>query len=547
MTTRPAPKPTELPAAKLRWKCEASRLPFETTAQAELREGFIGQERALRALKMGVELSAPGYNVFVCGLAGTSRGGTIARMIEELHPATKPSLDRCYVNNFKTTDRPRLLSLPRGQANSFKKEMQAGIDFLRRGIPQVFEGEPFQRQKGRIVERFTVREKELMDDFTRRIAREQFALGHMQVGAVALPEIFPVLEGQMVPIEDIPKMVHEGKLETMVAEDLERKYEQFRQEFTVVYRKTLTLSRELASELSYLEQEAASVLVDGFIEELKEKYTATHVAEYLEEVRHNILDNLDPFKEREDEGEPGAVPPGDVLPKMSSPERDPFRVYGVNVLIGHNEQNTSPVIFETTPTHANLFGTIQRSYDSRGVWSSDFMDLRAGSMLRADGGFLIMYALDALTEVGVWRTLKRTLNHAKLEIQPMELLFPFGASALKPESIDLNVKIILIGDRNLYEIFYAHEEEFKKIFKVRVEFDEEMEMNDDVFRQYSGRLHKLCEDEGLCPFDRTAVAAMIEYGVRLAGRRNKVTSRFVDLADLAREGCYVARQAGEGP
>src|ERR1700723_1685789 len=128
----------ELPPAKLRWRCELSRIPFETTAQAELREGFIGQERALRALKMGVELSAPGYNVFVCGLAGTSRGGTIASMIGELHPTTKPSVDRCYVNNFKIADRPRLLSLPRGQANSFKKEMQAGIDFLRRGVRPVF-------------------------------------------------------------------------------------------------------------------------------------------------------------------------------------------------------------------------------------------------------------------------------------------------------------------------------------------------------------------------------------------------------------------------
>jgi len=269
--TKRLEKPEALPVEKLRWRCEPARLPFETTAQADLREGFVGQERALRALKMGVELTAPGYNVFVCGLAGTSRGGTIARMIGELHPTTKQSPDRCYVNNFKIADRPRLLTLPRGQANSFKKDMQAGIDFLRRRIPQVFEGEPFQRQKGRIVERFTAREKDLMDDFTRKIAREQFALGHMQVGAVALPEIFPVLEGQMVPIEDISKMVHEGKLDSPVAEEIERKYEQFRQEFTVVYRKTLTLSRELASELSYLEQEAASVLVDGVIEELKEK------------------------------------------------------------------------------------------------------------------------------------------------------------------------------------------------------------------------------------------------------------------------------------
>src|SRR5574337_165275 len=277
MVTKTVTTHAELAPEKLRWRCDPARIPFETTAQAEPLEGVIGQDRALRALKMGVELAAPGYNIFVCGLAGTSRGGMIVRMIEEIQPAAKPAPDRCYVHNFKSPDRPRLLTLPRGQANAFKKDMQSGIEFLRRRIPQVFEGEPFQRQKGRIVERFTAREKELMDDCTHRIAREQFALGHMQVGAVALPEIFPVLEGQMVPIEDIPKLVHEGKLDTAAAEELERKYEQFRQEFTVVYRKTLTLSRELASELSYLEQEAASVLVDGVIEELKEKYPGAKI------------------------------------------------------------------------------------------------------------------------------------------------------------------------------------------------------------------------------------------------------------------------------
>jgi predicted ATP-dependent protease len=542
-----APAHMELPPAKLRWRCELSRIPFETTAQAELREGFIGQERALRALKMGVELSAPGYNVFVCGLAGTSRGGTIASMIEKLHPRTKKSLDRCYVNNFKIADRPRLLSLARGHANGFKKDMQAGIDFLRRRIPQVFEGEPFQRQKGRIVERFTVREKELMDDFTRRIAREQFALGHMQVGAVALPEIFPVLEGQMVPIEDISKMVHEGKLDAPVAEAIERKYEQFRQEFTVVYRKTLTLSRELASELSYLEQEAASVLVDGAIEELKEKYPGTGVAEYLEEVRHHLLDNLGPFKEREgeSESEAGGEPP-DGLPKLPGlPERDPFRVYGVNVILAHGDEDASPVIFETTPTYANLFGTIQRAYDTRGGWTSDFMDLRGGSLLRADGGFLIMYSLEALSETGVWRALKRTLNHSRLEIQPLEMFYPFGGSALKPEAVQLDVKVILIGDRELYEVLYQYEEDFRKIFKVRVEFDEEMHMSDGVIAEYAGRLRALCEKEKLWPFDRGAFAAMLEYGVRQAGRRNKVTARFVDMADLAREAHYAAVAAGE--
>jgi ATP-dependent Lon protease len=543
MSRLSAPVHPELPPEKLRWRCDPSRVPFATTSEAEPLEGVIGQDRAIRALKMGVELAAPGYNVFVCGLAGTSRGGLIVKMIREIRPETTPAPDRCYVNNFKNPDQPRLLTLPRGQANAFKKDVQSGIEFLRRRIPQVFEGEPFQRQKARIVERFTAREKELMDDFTRRIAREQFALGRMQVGAVALPEIFPVLEGQMVPIEDIPKLVQEGKLETPVAEELERKYDQFRQEFTVVYRKTLTLSRELASEMSYLEQEAASVLVDGVIQELKEKYPGERLAEYLEEVRGHLLDNLEPFKERDAEEEQS----GDTTPKGPQPERDPFRVYSVNVILAHGPSDDFPVIFETTPTYNNLFGTVQRSYDTRGGWTSDFMDLRGGSLLRADGGYLIMYALDALTEPGVWRTLKRMLNHGKLEIQPVETFFPLAVSALKPEPIEVNIKIILIGDRDMYELLYQYEEDFRKIFKVRAEFDEEMLMSDAVIAEYCGRLRKLSEDEGLCPFDRTAVAAMIEYGVRRAGRRNKVTARFTELADLAREACYLAGQAGDGP
>jgi ATP-dependent Lon protease len=544
MSKKSKPKYASLPPEKLRWQCDPARIPFETTADVAPSTGDPGQERAVRALKMGVELAAPGYNVFVCGLSGTSRGGMIVRMIEGMHPQSKAAPDRCYVNNFKNADRPRLLTLPRGQANAFKKETESGVDFLRRRIPQVFEGEPFQRQKTRIVERFTQREKELMDDFTRRIAREQFALGRMQVGAVALPEIFPVLEGQMVPIEEIPKMVQEGKLESAAAEELERKYDQFRQEFTIVYRKTLSLSRELASEMSYLEQEAASVLVDGVIEELKEKYPNTQISEYLEEVRHHILDNLEPFKERE--GEDDGTPPseGGGGQRQERPERDPFRVYGVNVILAHGETETCPVIFETIPTYANLFGTVNRSYDARGGWNSDFMDLRGGSLLRADGGFLVMYALDTLTETGVWRTLKRTLNHGKLEIQPVDVFFPFSTPAMKPEPIDVHVKIILIGDRDMYELLYDFEEDFKKIFKVRVEFDEEMKWSDAVIQQYAGRLRKICDDEKLLPFDRNAFAAILEHGVRLAGRRGKITTRFFNLADLARESSYLARNRG---
>jgi len=543
MYSKLAAPPGELSPEQLRWVCDPASIPFGTTAEAPPVDGELKQQRAVRALKMGVELNSPGYNIFVCGLAGTNRGSTVVRMIREMQPASKPSLDRCYVNNFKNPDHPRLITLSDGQATRFKKDMEAGIGFLRRRIPQVFEGETFQRQKARIVERYSMKEKALMEEFTRRIARDQFALGRMQVGAVALPEIFPVLDGQMVPIEEVPKLVQEGKLETAAAEELERKYDQFRQEFTVVYRQTLALSRELANEMNYLEQEAASVLVDGVIQELKEKYPATHVADYLEEVRGHILDNLEPFKEHESDEERQRAEPAEIT------ARDPFRVYAVNVILTREEAQGCPVIFETIPTYANLFGTIHRSYDPRGGWYSDFMDLRAGSLLQADGGYLVLYALDALTEVAVWRTLKRTLNHAKLEIQPMDFFFPFTTGALKPEPIGVNVKVILIGDHELYELLHTYEEDFRKIFKVRVEFDEVMDWDVEVVRQFAGQLRKLTESEGLPSFDRAAVAALLEYGVRRAGRRGKLTARFADLADLAREAAYLAQhqQAGQAP
>src|SRR5258708_32385162 len=199
----------------------------------------------------------------------------------------------------------------------------------------------------------------------------------------------------MVLLEAIAKRVHEGKIDSPVAEEIERKYEQFRQEFTVVCRKTLTLSRELASELSYLEQEAASVLVDGVIEELKEKYPGSSVSEYLEEVRHHLLDNLDPFKEREGEAEQeGPEPPPDGTQKPpGAQDRDPFRVYGVNVILAHGDEDGSPGIFETTPTYANLFGTIQRAYDTRGGGTSDFRGLRGGERRGAGGGVFVGHVL----------------------------------------------------------------------------------------------------------------------------------------------------------
>lgn len=541
MEKRAARAPKELGPEELCWRCPASSIPFETTAQAEPVDGDSCQERALRALRTGVQLEAPGFNMFVCGPAGTGRGDAVAQIIREMKPCLRVSLDRCFVNNFKNPDHPRLLTLERGSANTLKKDMAATIDFLRRRIPQLFESEGFQRRKQRLVERYAAGEKALMEDFTRRIGQSQFAMVRVAVGPAAFPEIAPIIEGQPVPMDELPKLVQEGKLTAAQADERRKHYEEFRQEFASVYRKTLTLSRELSGELEYLEQEEASTLVDSMLQEVKDRNQNEAVNEYVEEVRLHILNNLDPFKQPAGAPEPEE----DGVERSAQVERDPFRVYGVNVLLGHSEEHGCPVIFETVPSYANLFGTIQRSFEGMGGWRADFMDLRGGAMLQADGGYLILYALDVLGERGVWQALKRTLNHRRLEIQPIEALFPFGGSpAMKPDPIEVDVKVVLVGDLRMYELFYELEEDFRKIFKVRVEFDEVVDWTQDLVRHYGGRFRKLGDEEKLLPLDRTALAALLEHGVRLAGFRGKMTARFADLADVAREASYLAGMQG---
>ena len=507
--------------------------------------GDMGQERALRALRMGVEMTASGYNLFVCGLSGTSRGGHDRADDRRDAPADRARAGPLLRQQFQEcrpaapADAARAARRMRSRRKWNRGSISCAGAFRRCSKASRSSG----RRRGS-SSALRVREKELMDDFTRRIAREQFALGRMQVGAVALPEIFPVLDGQMVPIEEIPKMVQDGKLENAAAEELERKYDQFRQEFTVVYRQD-AFAFARAGERDELPRTGSGVGAGGWRDrgaegKISRARRSPNISRKCAITFWTISIRSRSARAKRSSRRRKAA----AGPRPERADRDPFRVYGVNVILAHGENEKCPVIFETIPTYANLFGTIHRSYDTRGGWNSDFMDLRGGSLLRADGGFLVMYALDALTETGVWRTLKRTLNHGKLEIQPVDMFFPFSTAALKPEPIDVHVKIILIGDRDMYELLYDFEDDFKKIFKVRVEFDEEMKWSDEVLRQYGGRLRKLSDDEKLLPFDRTAVASILEHGVRIAGRRGKITTRFFDLADLAREASYAARHNG---
>lgn len=534
---KPAGRPREVLPEQLRWRCDPASFDFQTTADLQPLESIIGQERALKALRLGVELYGPGYNIFVCGLTGTGRATTIKQLLERIQPQCQLAPDRCYVHNFHHAERPRLLTLPRGKATPFAKDMDRALDFLAARIPQLFEDEKFQRARSRILERYGTQEKDMLDGFSAQLKKEQFALAELGgLGAT----VMPVVAGQPVMVDKLDELVAGGQVDRAQAQQLAARQEQLQKQFTTIYRKTLELQRAMNLELELLEKETASVLVDSVIEDLKEKYPYDKVAEHLEDVRGSLLDSLALFKSKPEADELEAAR---QLLRTQRVRLDPFRMYRINVVLGHEDEEGCPVILETAPTYVNLFGTVQRNYDLRGLIHADFTDIRGGSLLQADGGYLVLNALDALIEPGVWKALKRTLMHGRLEIQAAaEWILPVGASVLKPEPIPVSVKVILIGETYLYDLLYAHEDDFKKIFKIKADFDSEMNRTPEAVRQYAALLRKLCEEDKLCHFDKEAVAAVVEYGVRRAGRQDKLSTRFSDIADLAREAHYWARQ-----
>jgi ATP-dependent Lon protease len=304
-----------------------------------------------------------------------------------------------------------------------------------------------------------------------------------------------------------------------------------------IFKETRKAEKEIKEELTSLDNEVISPAVKDSISDIKEKFGNEKVHQYLGEVQEDILTNLGRFREKEETPSPI---PGLVLPQTI----DSFSEYQVNVLVDNSETKGAPVIVETTPNYRNLFGTIERVVERTGIWKTDFLHIKAGSFLRANGGYLIFNALDALTEAWVWAALKRTLKNQVIEIQTFDPLYFFSTSALKPEPIDCNTKVIMIGDAQIYYLLYSLDDDFKKIFKIKADFDSVMNKDSDKIQQYASFIRKICDEDKLRPFDRTAVAAVVEYGVRITGRQKKISTRFHLIADLLREANYWAEKEG---
>jgi ATP-dependent Lon protease len=516
-------KAKELKPSELRWQCDPKLLRFTNMKEVSSCEWIIGQPRAIDAIKLGLNVKYPGYNIFITGPVGTGRTTAITKLLDDLK--VKGELkDLLYVNNFKNPDMPKLIELPGGKGKKFRRAIVKLIRDLKTNIPGVFDSEEYQKRKQKIVEKYGNQHRTLLRDFEKTVEQQGLKLTTIQMGPYVRPAIVPIIEGKPTSLEEAEALIKEGKITEEDYKKIIEKIQVLEVDMAKIYSQIKEIQDTASAELEKLNEWMVKPVVANMIDDIKRKFTDGKINAYLNEVLDAILSNLEKFL------------------KKDAKETE-FREYSVNVMVDNSETKDVPIIFETNPSYKNLFGTIERQALMPGVMTSDFLNIKAGSLLRANGGYLIVNAFDALIEAGVWPALKRTLRNGVIDIQVFDPLYMFTASALKPEPITIDVKVIMIGSQWLYYLLFQQDEDFKKIFKVKADFDTVMDKNTRNINEYASFVKSICNNEHLLPFSKQAIAEVVEYSVRVAGRRSKLSTRFNVIADTVRESDYWARQS----
>ncbi|MBN2355218.1 AAA family ATPase, partial [candidate division KSB1 bacterium] len=399
-----------------------------------------------------------------------------------------------------------------------------------------------REQREALLDKYNEQQNALLKNFEKKARAEKFALVQIQMGPYTKPDVLPIFDDKPVTFEGLAELVKAGKLTEKDVERLQKKYTELSKELAKIFKDNQKLQREKKAKLIELDREIIKPTIEENIGEIKSQFDHEKVTEYLDAVLEGILDHLDIFRmQPEEEG-----PASNLKRVKGRPDRTVLQEYRVNVLVDNSDKDRAPVIFENSPTFSKLFGTVERVMDGRGQWRTDFTRIRAGSFLMANGGYLVLNALDVLLEPGVYTTLKRVLKNRAAEITTFDPYMMFSITALKPEPIDVNVKVIMIGDPHLYQLLYLADDDFRKIFRIKAEFDSVM-TNDAVnLLKYAEFIKMICDDQKLLPFDHSAVAEVAEYGVRVAGRQNKLSTRFSRISDLLREANFYAAEENAG-
>jgi lon-related putative ATP-dependent protease len=515
----------ELTPSELRNTCDPSRFSFMDTSQLPPLDGVIGQERAVQAIEFGLNMRSPGYNIFVTGAEGTGKS-TIVQGLVGRHARLLPAPDDwCLVNNFQDEFRPRAIALPPGRGPAFAKRIGRLVADLQKEIPRCFEEETYLQRLALLKGRSVSRQQRIFQKIERLAANRGL---HLDSARKEFP-ILPVVDGKLLAPEEVqglpraPRAAIDANIAVVQAE-IER-----------AGRTIERINQQLRAEIERLMDDAVFALMQKRLQPVRKEFKGRReVLEFLEALQADIVENFNLFMP----GDRGGPPAADELPV--SP-RAPLQTYQVNVLVHRRLTGGAPVVFETNPSYSNVFGRIEKRAPV-GLVNTDFTLVMAGSLLSANGGFLIMDIESLLMHPFVWEALKRALQTKRLHIEDLPEESGPGTASLKPEPIPLEVKVILLGSYEAFEGLQNFDSRFNKIFRVRADFDDEVAHTPAAEELYARFIARVCREEALLPFNRRGVAAVVEFGQKHVSDQRKLSLQFGRLVAVLKEADYWARR-----
>jgi predicted ATP-dependent protease len=512
---------------KLYNRCDLGIFNFETTDQLEALDEIIGQERALKAISFGIGIKKEGYNLYAMGKLGSGKHSVVEKFIQSRAKEEEKPGDWCYVNNFEDPRIPISLKLSSSMGVQLKNDMGELVEDLQSIIPSVFEGEEYRDKKQSIVNKLTEIREKSFGDIKQRAQKEFISIKYTTSGYTLSPAS---KDGKILEQQEFQALDNKSK------EQIQKKIKKLKTQIENTALDIATLSKEQQKEIRELERAMTKKAVDIGIDLLKEKYKSyEEVVLYLQSVEEDIIKN-----------------PQDFLPQTQSDhlfmgirsekESGIFNKYRVNVLVTHKDGDGAPIIYENNPTYANLFGEIEY-IAQMGTLLTDFNLIKSGALHKANGGYLILDVSKVLMQPFVWEGLKRMLQSGEIRIESLaQSLSLISTLTLEPETIQLNVKIVLIGSRMLYYLLYNYDPEFKELFKINADFENDIHRDEQNSLLYAKMIGMIARDHKLLPLGREAVGKVIEYSSRIAEDSQKLSTHLGSLSDLLQEADFIASQ-----
>ena len=523
----------ELDYTQLRKICSPSDFDFKTTAELEPWEGIIGQERAVKAFEFGLAVKMKGYNIYMSGSSGTGKTSYARANIEKL-AATEPVPDDwCYVYNFDKPKEPIALRFKAGTGKRFKDDMEELMSAVEKELSKVFQSEDYDNKKNELMSEFEDRQDELIDQISETAQEYDFVLKHNKSSVY----FQPIIDGAPIDEESYAMLTVEQ------VKEIDKKSELMQEKVSSFMRELHELEKECENTLEELDKEVGENTISHYFKGFVEKYSDyERVINYIDDVKEDVLDNLDYFMEEEDEQQDVLAALMPLLGKKQ--EEDVMHRYEVNLIVDHSESKGAPVVVTFNPTYTNLMG--ETEYDTEyGSLTTDFMKIKPGLFHQANGGYLIIQAQDICTVPHAWESLRRVIKTKEINLDSIrEMLSSITAPSLKPEPIEAQLKVIMVGSDYFYELLSEGDEEFDKFFKIRADFDDEMNRNNENISKIAGFIKSFVQRENTLDFDVSAVCAIIEYSSRAAARQDKLSTRFNYLSEILGEAYTWAKLEG---